>query len=180
MNSPCGHRASVCVIGNFWQCPLCDAPEKPSMERLTVAIKAPKYLGPVADDILAAPSVKDPYLDAGYVYAPYVPVIADGTLPIDAFVYSTENCTSLTISADNITLEGDPDADYFVQARDFVGVTDVPFIPLQITPTAQHLEDIEYFQKKLFAALKIPEKHFKAWSDDVGARSRRYLTGEDD
>lgn len=34
MNAPCGHKDATCVIGNFWACPVCDAP-KPEEIRFT-------------------------------------------------------------------------------------------------------------------------------------------------
>lgn len=42
MNSPCGHREATCVIGNYWNCPLCDnkgnssAPEEKQGEIVTI------------------------------------------------------------------------------------------------------------------------------------------------
>lgn len=28
MNSPCGHREAICIVGNYWECITCDAPKQ--------------------------------------------------------------------------------------------------------------------------------------------------------
>ncbi len=152
------------------------------MERPTVAIKAPKLR------------------DAGYVYAPYVPVMVSDyiggpmrelevegdseptTLPIDMFVWDPDNCTSTTLSGTHTRrgpwpLSHDPEVDYFVAARD----KDIlPYIPSQLAPTLkQHQEDIEYFRKKLFESMGIPAKYMLTEKQLILATDRAKYTCDD-
>lgn len=177
-NAPCNHVVAVCVIGNFWNCTECDAeaakpkylppipgtpdfkeialgePQPcaitepyPNYRKLAKVTPFPKSYEITCEVRKDEPSVVDVEIQM-LVHDEIMIRVRDGGDPVDL--------TGAEVTFTPVDIADKFDEDFFVPVR---GDMDIKVDDKGNVLTTSDLEDIAYFQKKLFESLRVPKEY---------------------